>query len=176
MDLKVKKICSVLGSLVILVPLYIVLHEGGHALTAVACGARITGFSVLGAYMRYEGGIFTPAALSLFHAAGVGLPVLVLTAWMLAYRSGAAGVFYRIFSFLSLLLPLGALLAWAVVPVLYAMGKAPRGDDVTRFLDSSGFSPWAFLCGAVLLFAGCVALARRKRIIQNYWAAVRQEE
>ena len=174
MDLKVKKVGSVLGSLGILVPLYIVLHEGGHALVAAACGARITRFSILGAYMQYEGGVFTPAALSLFHAAGVGLPVLVLVVWMLAYRGGAAGVFYRIFSFLALLLPLGALLAWVAVPVLDAFGKAPQGDDVTRFIHSSGLSPWTVLSGAVLLLAGCIALAWRKRIIQNYWAAVRQ--
>ena len=62
MNLKVKKILSLLASAVLMVPAYILLHEGGHALVAVLCGARITEFSVLGAYMGYEGGVFTPAA------------------------------------------------------------------------------------------------------------------
>ena len=47
------------------------------------------------------------------------------------------------------------------------------GDDVTGFIESSGASPWAVLLGAVLLFAGCLFLAWQKKIIQNYWAAVR---
>ena len=59
MDLKAKKIVYMFVSLVLAVPIYIVLHEGGHALVAVLCGARITKFSILGAYMNYEGGIFT---------------------------------------------------------------------------------------------------------------------
>ena len=67
MNLKVKKILSLFASILILIPLYVALHEGGHALTAVLCGARITQFRILGAYMAYEGGIFTSLTLSLFH-------------------------------------------------------------------------------------------------------------
>ena len=67
MNLKATKILSLFASILILIPLYIVLHESGHALTAVLCGARITQFRILGAYMAYEGGIFTPFTLSLFH-------------------------------------------------------------------------------------------------------------
>ena len=53
MNLKVKKILSLFASILILIPLYVALHEGGHALTAVLCGARITQFRILGAYMAY---------------------------------------------------------------------------------------------------------------------------
>jgi hypothetical protein len=174
MDLKVKKIVSVLVSLMAIVPLYIFLHEGGHALTAVLCGARITEFSVLGAYMRYEGGVFTPGALSLFYVAGMGLPVLVSALYMLAYRSGTDGVFYRIFSFLFLLVPLGSVLGWAVAPVLCLLGQTPQGDDAAKFMESSGLSPWAVLLGAVALFAAILFAAWKKRIFQDYWAAVKR--
>ena len=64
-------------------------------------------------------------------------------------------------------------LAWGIVPLLYLSDQAPTGDDVTGFIESSGASPWAVLLGAVLLFAGCLFLAWQRKIIQNYWAAVR---
>ena len=174
MNLKVKKILSLLASAVLMVPAYILLHEGGHALVAVLCGARITEFSVLGAYMGYEGGVFTPAALSLFHIAGMLLPVLAAVIYMLAYESKAEGVFYRIFSFVSLLMPLGSLLAWVVMPVFSLAGRAPQDDDAVKFLASSGLSPWAVSLGAAALFAFCLFLAWKKKIIQNYWAAVKE--
>ncbi|MDE7310746.1 MAG: M50 family metallopeptidase [Eubacterium sp.] len=36
--------------------LYIFLHEGGHALVAVLCGAKITSFSIIGAHTSATGG------------------------------------------------------------------------------------------------------------------------
>ena len=152
---------------------YIILHEGGHALIALSCGARITEFSILGAYMRYEGGTFTALTLSLFYIAGMLLPVLISIAYMLLYRDAAQSVFYRIFSFLFPLILTAPALAWGIVPLLYLSDQAPPGDDVTGFIESSGASPWAVLLGAVLLFAGCLFLAWQRKIIQNYWAAVR---
>ena len=116
-NLKVRKILAVLVSVACMIPLYVVLHEGGHALVAVMCGARITKFSILGAYMNYEGGQFSAAMFSLFHAAGL-LPLLAAILYMSAYQSGARSIFYRIFSFLVLLLPVGAVLAWVGVPIL----------------------------------------------------------
>lgn len=175
MNLKVTKILSLFAGLLILVPLYIVLHEGGHALTAVLCGARITQFRILDAYMTYEGGAFTPFTLSLFHISGMLLPVLVSILYMLAYRNKIESIFYRIFSFLFILIPTGSILAWVLVPVLYLMGQAPRTDDAAKFINSSGFSPWIVLLGAVLLFACCLFLAWKKKILQNYWAAVRRD-
>ena len=175
MDLKVKKILSLFAGLLLLVPLYIVLHEGGHTLTAAMCGAQITQFRILGAYMTYEGGTFNAFTLSLFHSAGLLLPVLVAVLYMLSYRSGTESIFYRIFSFLFILIPAGSILAWVIVPVLYMLGQAPQTDDAAKFIDSSGLSPWVVLLGAVLLFAGCLFLDWKKKIFQNDWAAVKSE-
>lgn len=66
----------------------------------------------------YEGGQFSAAMFSLFHAAGMLLPLLAAILYMVAYQSGARSIFYRIFSFLVLLLPVGAVLAWVGVPIL----------------------------------------------------------
>ena len=174
MNLKVKKILSLFASILILIPLYVALHEGGHALTAVLCGARITQFRILGAYMAYEGGRFT-SLLSLFHISGMLLPVLVSILYSLAYRSRIESIFYRIFSFLFILIPTGSILAWVIVPILYLLGQAPQTDDAAKFIDSSGLSPWVVLLGAILLFACCLFLAWKKKIVQNYWATVKRD-
>ena len=174
-NLKVRKILAVLLSVACMIPLYVVLHEGGHALVAVMCGARITKFSILGAYMNYEGGQFSAAMFSLFHAAGMLLPLLAAILYMIAYQSGARSIFYRIFSFLVLLLPVGAVLAWVGVPILCLAGYEPTGDDVEKFLDSSGVHPLAVTAAAALLLAGCIGLAWKKKILQNYWDAVARE-
>ena len=93
MDLNTRKILSLFASILFTIPVYIILHEGGHALIALSCGARITEFSILGAYMRYEGGTFTALTLSLFYIAGMLLPVLISIAYMLLYRDAAQSVF-----------------------------------------------------------------------------------
>ena len=167
MNQTTKKLVSLFVSLILMFPAYILLHEGGHALAAISCGARITAFSILWAYMRYEGGRSTAVTLSLFHAAGMLLPVILAVVYMLAYRSGSRTVFSRIFSFFALLMPVGSILGWVVVPVLCLLGEAPGTDDAAKFIESSGLSPWIVLGGAALLFAGCLLLAWRKKIPQN---------
>ena len=174
MNPKVKKILYLLFSLIISLPAYIILHEGGHALVAVLCGARITEFSLIGAYMSYDGGVFSPAMYSLFHCAGMLLPVMAAIIYMLAYRA-SGGLFCRIFSFVFLLLPFGSILSWVFVPILYMAGCAPQSDDVTKFIISSGFEPWVVATVAVLLFAGCALLTVYKRVIQNWWDAVKSD-
>lgn len=57
--------------------LYIILHEGGHALIAVSCGAKVTAFSIVGAYTSSEGGNYTQTTLSLLNLAGVIFPIIV---------------------------------------------------------------------------------------------------
>lgn len=175
MNLKVKKLSSLFLSIIFTIPAYIILHEGGHALIAILCGAQITEFSILGAYMRYEGGTFTSVTLPLFHIAGMLLPVLISVIYMLAYRDKVKHILYNIFSFMFLLVPAGTILAWIIVPVLYLFGQAPPNDDATKFIDSSGLSPWAVSIGAILLFTCCLFLAWKKKIIQNYWAAITRD-
>lgn len=172
---KGKILASLFVSLVCVMALYVALHEGGHALAAVLCGARITQFSILGAHMSYEGGGFSGAALALFDLAGMLLPVLASIASTAAYRSRLRSIPYRMFSFLFFLIPTGSILAWVMVPVLAVWGQAPPDDDVTKFISHSGLSPWAVMLGAVLLFGGCLWLAWRKRLPQDYWATVKQE-
>ena len=70
-------------------------------------------------------------------------------------------------------MPVGSILGWVVVPVFCLLGEAPGTDDAAKFIESSGLSPWIVLGGALLLFAGCLLLAWRKKIPQNYWMAAK---
>ena len=42
-----KKLVSLFVSLILMFPAYILLHEGGHALAAISCGARITDYTYI---------------------------------------------------------------------------------------------------------------------------------
>jgi membrane-associated protease RseP (regulator of RpoE activity) len=153
--------------------LYIVLHEGGHALVAVLCGAKITKFSITGAYMSYDGGLFSAFTLSLLNAAGMLLPVALTCLYILFYRKDAQGLFRRVLSMILCAVPLFSIFAWVVVPVLYLFDAAPQNDDVIRFIVNSGLHPLLVVLFAFLLFGFMVAAAWRRRIIQNYWQALK---
>ena len=73
--------CSVLAGAL----LYIFVHELGHTIVAIVCGAEITEFSILGAHMSYNGGTFSKAMFSLFHAAGMLFPIILVVPIILSY-------------------------------------------------------------------------------------------
>lgn len=59
MNKKLGLILKIIFAAFIELILYIFLHEGGHALVAVLCGAKITSFSIVGAHTSWTGGSFT---------------------------------------------------------------------------------------------------------------------
>ena len=50
---------SIFASALLCILLYIILHETGHCIVAVSCGATVTDFSIFSAHMSYRGGNFT---------------------------------------------------------------------------------------------------------------------
>lgn len=176
MDKTAKIIFSVLCSALIVLFCYIVFHEAGHCLIAALCGANITEFSISGAHMSYIGGEFNAVTASVFNAAGMLLPVAISFIFMIFYRKNFDNVFYRIFSFTFSLIPLFSLIAWIFVPILSLSGKAPKDDDVTKFIISSGLNPWIVCGGAAVLLAAGAFLAWKKKVIQNYWDTCRGKE
>lgn len=149
--------------------LYIILHEMGHCIVAVACGARITEFSIFTAHMSYTGGSFTDISDLWLHANGMAFPLIVSYVYMLCYQKEKESVFYRIFSYLVVIMPTASVLAWVVIPVVYLVGNAPVGDDVTKFLNNfcTRYSPVYVTIGALVLIMITVVLMVKKRIIQN---------
>lgn len=174
MNKKLKLILSLsLGGL-LMIPLYIILHEAGHCLVALMCGAEITAFSVWGAYMSYAGGTFNAANLALLNAAGMLFPVSISLLYMVSYQSDSTGTPYRLLSFLVAVIPLSSILAWISIPILYLFDKAPLHDDVTRFIINSGLHPLLVVVGALTLLAFCFFVAWQKKIILNFLSTLKE--
>lgn len=170
---KIKVIISALVSVFVTIFFYIVLHEAGHCLVAVCCGAKITQFNILGAHMSYTGGEFSIITYAFFHAAGMLLPVVISFLFMAFYRKNYQNIFYRIFFAMFSMIPIVGTMAWIFVPFLYLSGKAPDNDDVTKFINTSGVSPLIVSGIAILLLVGGILFAWKKKIILNYWNSCR---
>ena len=96
--------------------------------------------------------------------------------YILLYRKDSQKSFYRIFSFLATLIPTASMLAWAVFPFLFLLGKAPAKDDVTHFLDvfSDQFHPLIVSAVSIAMIGISAALIYKRRILQNYLEEIRQ--
>jgi hypothetical protein len=172
MKTKFKMILFSWGSLCIVLISYIVLREVGPCLIAILCGAKITRFSISGVYIIHVGGVFNPVTSALFYAAGMLLPVFISFVFMLFYSKSNENVFYRIFSCIFSLTLFFSVIAWIIVPILYLLGKAPN-DDISKFINVSGMSPW-LVCGmGILLIISGIIFAWKKKIILNCWNACR---
>ncbi|MHB1417441.1 MAG: M50 family metallopeptidase [Chloroflexota bacterium] len=134
---------------------YTTLHEGGHALTGLLFGGRITDFSVnfwnLSAHVGIDGR-FTAAQASAISVAGVSLPLLVwaVYVWLTPRRTNATLSLLRVISAMCVI---NTLLAWMVIPFLYLYGQAP-GDDVTNFLNQSQVQPLLVVGLALAVYLG----------------------
>lgn len=146
---------------------YIFLHEGGHALVAVSCGAKITAFSIVGAFTSSTGGNYTQVTLSLLNIAGMAFPLIISVCYMMFFfRKNRKGEFYRIFSLFFTLTPAMSLLAWVIVPIAFMAGDTTNPDDVIQFLNTSGIHPVIVMVLALILFVGIVFAAWKKGILQ----------
>ena len=162
-------------SVLLILFLYILIHETGHLIVMLCAGAKITSFSILTAHVSGEGGNYTDTSDLWLHANGAFLPVLVSYVWMLFYRKDIRNSFYRIFSWFVCLVPASSLLAWVFIPFLWMKGNAPVNDDVTNFLFnfSQSHHPLLVSLGAIVLIAVSVVLAVRKQVVKNMFETVR---
>ena len=170
MNRKIKTI----GLLVILSAIavigYIFLHELGHVIVMLYAGAAITDFSILHAHVSAVNGQYTDFTDLWLNANGMLLPLIVSFLWMIFYRKDFENTAYRIASYLIGLLPASSLLAWVYVPFLFRKGKAPAGDDITKFLYnfSKSHNPLVVSAAALYLISMSLTLMFRKKIIANF--------
>lgn len=113
---------------------YIVLHEFGHMIVILASGASVTEFSIVRAHVSYSEGLFTVNQNLWINVNGALFPLLISYIYAIAYRRNLKNIFYRVFSVVVCGGAACSLLAWVVIPILYYWGKAPTGDDVTKFI------------------------------------------
>ena len=163
-----------LGSLAIVI--YIFLHELGHTLVALACGARITQFSIVSAHMSYVGGSFSTTAEFLFHCAGALFPVIIAVIGALFYNRRIENIYYKLLAFFMCVIPFASSIVWILIPCIYSAGQAPAGDDVTKALDvfcANGGSPFVIGIGAVIVFVCGITLMLLKGIPQNFVRSIK---
>ena len=151
--------------------LYIVLHEAGHCIVAILCGATITEFSILSAHMNYSGGNFTALSALFLSANGILFPLFLSYIYAFLYRAAAKNKFYRMMSFFCTLIPAFSLLPWVALPIAYRFGFVfAENDDSMNFLYNFGSShdPLWVTAAALILIAISVVLTIKKGILRNY--------
>ncbi|MDO5152127.1 MAG: hypothetical protein Q4D50_02060 [Eubacteriales bacterium] len=177
MQRKAPKIGFILLAGLITVFLYILLHELGHTVVMLSAGATITEFSIISAHVSGTGGNYTDLSDLWLHANGALLPVIVALIYALLYKKDAKSVFYHLFSYVFLLIPIGSLFAWVIIPFLYLQGNAPAGDDVTNFLYnfSQNHHPLLVSAAAAFLIAAGVTAMVKRGIFRNFISAIRNQ-
>ncbi|MGI6773388.1 MAG: hypothetical protein GX264_05090 [Clostridiales bacterium] len=175
MDKRAKYISSTVFSALIVVFLYIVLHEFGHMIVMLSAGATITEFSISGAHVSAVGGSYTNVSKMWLHVNGAVFPLLISYLYLLLYRRSIKNTYYRVFSLFLGVIPAASLLAWVFVPLLYMSGNAPSGDDVSMFLYtfSQSFHPIIVSLVALVLIGVSVLLMIKKGVIHNFGEEVK---
>lgn len=173
---KVKKFLLLLTAAILMLIIYIILHELGHLIVMLSAGATIIDFSIVTAHVTATGGEYTNLSDLWLNANGAFLPVFTAYIYMFFYKSSNENSFYRIFSYMIAVLPTASMFAWLIIPFIYIGGNAPQNDDVTKFLDnfSHDFHPFIVSAVAAMMIGIGLALMIKKRIIHNFIAEVRQ--
>lgn len=167
MGTKGKVILAFMGSLWIAMPLYILLHEGGHVLIASLCGAKIIEFNIMEGYVVAEGGVFNEISMALFYVAGMLIPVIAFTIYLILYRKEKDKDFDRIFAVICSGIILFSIGVWVVIPIGGIMGIANPNDDVVKFIEVSKINPFIVMGCASLLMGMYSWAIWKKKIFQN---------
>ena len=174
--METRKRLLVIPAALLVIPVYIFLHEFGHLLVMVACGEEILSFSIFTASVSGSGGHFTPVTQSLLDIAGMGLPLLFSQIYLLFFfKDGRKGTFFRFFSALFVLVPIMSLLAWVMVPVAYFLGQTAGADDVIHFLNHSSVHPVLLMVLSLVVFLSCLGLAWKKDVF-GVWVEILKKE
>lgn len=170
-----RKLIVILSGILTLI-LYIFLHESGHCIVALACGARIVEFSILTAHMASVGGRFTYWSALWHHANGLLFPLILSYVHMVFYQKKNTNQLYRIFSYFWAIISFFSIFPWFLIPIFYLCGYAPAGDDCTKFLIifSLKYHPIFVSIGAVILMSISLLLMNKKHIITNFLNLMRE--
>jgi len=151
-----------------MLPIYIFLHESGHAIVAIMYGAENVRISIFTARMTAGFVEYTPFTHSLMNAAGMLFPVIIFSIIALAYNSKKTNILYRCFYYSIVPITIGPVFAWVLVPIIGMLSGLPPGDDVTKFINNSGWHPGVVMVLALVLIALLVLLFWVKGILQLF--------
>lgn len=168
MNKKAKYIIGILIGSIALIYFYTLLHEGGHALVVVMCGGNVDKL-VLGinAHVQTSDTNFTVFTGALRNSAGTLLPVVFLIIALGLYKQGIKNEFYHIFYLALSLIIVCSLLAWIIVPMAVLFTLSPAGNDITKFLGTTGIHPLIVVFSAILIIGGLILLIYKKGLLEN---------
>jgi hypothetical protein len=142
------------------IQVYLLLHEGGHALGALAVGGTVRTVDArpwsTRPHASYDLPGVTDGQRALVSAAGTLLPMAAWVASIAALPRALPPALALVRFFVSVGL-LAGLLPWIVLPWPALHGGAPR-DDIVRFAQTSGWPPAVIAGLAVAAMAGGCAL------------------
>lgn len=154
---------------------YILLHESGHALVAILCGASNVKISIFLAHTWWMGGSFTGITRALCDVAGAALPVCVFWIGMMFYKRERKSAIYHVAYGIFFIAAISSLLAWVLIPAYSIFAPFPdETDDVVKFLNGSGISPVIVLLSAISIFAFNVFLAFKKRLLHTIFQIIKE--
>lgn len=128
----------------------VLLHELGHCIAVWISGGKVTGFYpfIWDGHMTFEGVADSP----FINISGSLLPILLAWAVILFYKRSEKFPWLNILAgvFCTIIL---SLLAWVIVPLAYLFGFFyDPTEDITKFLNGTGFHPAAVALAAAFCF------------------------
>jgi len=165
---KVKTLILLPVIAILMIPLYIFLHESGHAIVAIMCGAENVRINILTASMSADSVDFTPFTRLLMNTAGMLFPVIIFSIIALLYNPKKTGNLYRCFYYCIVPITIAPVFAWVLVPIIGMLYELPPGDDVTKFITNSGLHPVDVIISALTLIALLILLFYAKGILRLY--------
>ena len=143
----------------------------------LSVGATITNFSIFTSHVSAVGGDYTNLSNICMDANGALFPLFISYVYTLLYKKDSTKSFYRIFSYVVTLFPIGSMLAWVFLPFAYLHANAPINDDVTKFLAvfSKSYHPLIVSAAAAALIGMGVFLLIRKRVIHHFIEEIKQK-
>ena len=163
-----------LPTVIAMLPIYILLHETGHTIVAIMYGAENVRISIFSASMTADFVEYTPFAHSLLNSAGMLFPVIIFSIFAFVYNPGKTSILYRCFYYSTVPIAFGPIFAWVFVPIIGMLSGFPPGDDVTNFIDNSGWHPGVVVILALILIALLVLLFSRKGIFKLIVTTIKQ--
>jgi hypothetical protein len=155
-SLRLRRVALLAFTALLVVSLYYLLHEAGHALAGLLFGGRLLEFNANpfspDAHALIDGR-FSHVQRAAVFLAGLALPLLAWAGFLLAAPRRANPLLETV-KVVSTMGVLNTLLPWIITPLSYRPGTAQAGHDVAQFLAWSGIPPlWA----AVIFLAAYVA-------------------
>ncbi len=130
---------------------------------SILCGARVTAFSIVGAYTSSEGGNYTIFTHSLLHIAGALLPFMVSICFLLFLqeRQRKETLSYHCILYYHCLS--GKPVLVGIRTYSLSFGNVPPSDDVSQFLEVSKIHPLIVsVCAAAVVILYLMWMWKKK--------------